>query len=118
MIEGYLASEKQYNRIKKLLENALSNPEVQSWFSGEYKLYNESTILINGDEKKTRRPDRVMIKDNKAIVVDYKFARENDEHDKQVKRYMQLLQQMGYTDVTGYLWYIKNDENYTKEISI
>ena len=113
-----MASIEQYNRIKNLLENALSNAEVQSWFSGEYKLYNESTILINSNDKKTRRPDRVMIKEDKAIVVDYKFARENEEYDKQVRRYMQLLQQMGYTDVKGYLWYIKNDKNYTKEITI
>ena len=116
--EGLLASIEQYNRIKNLLENALSNAEVQSWFCGEYKLYNESTILINSNDKKTRRPDRVMIKEDKAIVVDYKFARENEEYDKQVRRYMQLLQQMGYTDVKGYLWYIKNDKNYTKEITI
>lgn len=110
MIEGYLATEKQYNNIKKLVETALSNPKAQRWFSGEYKLYNECTILVSNNEEKSRRPDRVMIKDNEAIVVDYKFAREDTEHDAQVKRYMELLSQMGYTDVKGYLWYIYKNE--------
>ena len=109
-IDGYLSGEKQYNRIKKLIEAALANPKAERWFSGKYKLYNECTILISGDDKKTRRPDRVMIKGNEAIVVDYKFAHEDKEHDKQVDRYMDLLRQMGYTNVKGYLWYVyKND---------
>ena len=109
-MEGFLTGEKQYNRIQKLIETALANPKAEKWFSGEYRLYNECTILISGNDEKARRPDRVMIKGDEAIVIDYKFAHEDEEHDKQVKRYMELLRQMGYTDVKGYLWYVyKND---------
>ena len=46
-----------------------------------------------------------MIKDDEAIVVDYKFGRRNDEYKKQVAHYMELLVQMGYKKVKGYLWY-------------
>ena len=110
MIEGLIASEKQYNRIKKLIETAIANPQATDWFTGKYKLYNESSILINNGEEFTRRPDRVMIKGNEAIVVDYKFAKESNEYKKQVKRYMELLEQMGYENIKGYLWYVYSNK--------
>lgn len=110
LTEGYLGSGERYDSIKKLVEEALENPKVQKWFCGEYKLYNECTILIGNDKEKARRPDRVMIKDNEAIVVDYKFGRKDKKYDKQVTRYMELLRQMGYANVKGYLWYVNNNE--------
>ncbi len=113
MIEGLISTVEKYNRIKKLVERALAKPEVAEWFDGSYRLYNECTIL--GDsKKKSRRPDRVMVKGEKAVVVDYKFGREDEKYIEQVKEYMELLRSIGYTDVRGYLWYVY--KNYIKEI--
>ena len=51
-----------------------------------------------------------MVNGENAVVVDYKFGHEDSEHYKQVERYMKLLSDMGYKNVTGYLWYVyKND---------
>jgi CRISPR/Cas system-associated exonuclease Cas4 (RecB family) len=53
-----------------------------------------------------------MIKDRKAIVVDYKFG-ENilKSHYKQVANYMELLREMGnYDIIEGYVWYISLGE--------
>ena len=104
-IEGLIASEERFNRIKKLVERNIANPMAKDWFTGKYRLYNECSILVNNKKEITRRPDRVMIKDDEAIVVDYKFGRRNDEYKKQVAHYMELLVQMGYKKVKGYLWY-------------
>ena len=70
-------------------------------------MYNECAILYweNG-ELQTRRPDRVMMKDGEVIVVDFKFGKPYPEYDEQVREYMSLLQEMGYTQVSGYLWYV------------
>ena len=112
-IEGLIPTEEKYNRIKGLVERAVSKPDVADWFNGSYKLYNECTRL--GDkEKKSRRPDRVMIKGNKAVVVDYKFGRESDSYVSQVREYMELLRSIGYTEVKGYLWYVY--KNCIKEV--
>ena len=40
------------------------------------------------------------------IVVDFKFAAPKEEHKSQVKEYMQLLNDMGYSNIHGYLWYV------------
>ena len=78
---------------------------AKDWFNGTYRLYNECSIL-NKNGETTRRPDRVMVNGDEVIVVDYKFGKENEEYNKQVTRYMNLLSDMGYRNVKGYLWYV------------
>ena len=59
----------------------------------------------------TRRPDRVMIRGDKAVVVDYKFGEEKlSSHRKQIKNYIKLLHEMGYNSVEGYAWYLSLGE--------
>ena len=53
-----------------------------------------------------RRPDRVMMNGKETIVVDFKFAAPNVDHQRQVAQYMHLLSSMGYSNVKGYLWYV------------
>lgn len=50
-----------------------------------------------------------MMKDGQVVVVDFKFGKENSKYNKQVKSYMQLLAQMGYKNITGYLWYVDEE---------
>lgn len=106
-IEGVIGSEREKERIRKLIEKALENPYAKEWFTGKYRLFNEHTILcVEDGEMKNQRPDRVMVSDDEAIVVDFKFGTPYPEHQLQVKRYMKLMSQMGYGNVKGYLWYI------------
>lgn len=106
-MEGIIESEAHERQILKLVNWALNHPKVKEWFSGEWTLYNECAILYreNG-ELQTRRPDRVMMKDGEVIVVDFKFGKPYPEYNEQVREYMHLLQYMGYTQVSGYLWYV------------
>ena len=110
-MEGLIESHTHEEQIRKLTEWALGHPMVKEWFSGKWKLYNECAIIYkeNG-ELKTRRPDRVMMKDGNVIVVDFKFGNPKESHRKQVREYMNLLTEMGYTQVRGYLWYVFNNE--------
>lgn len=109
MLEGIIEDSKQHKRIKDLVERALSNPKVEEWFNGTYRLYNECTILSR-KKKEARRPDRVMIKGNEAVVIDYKFGRVIDKYEEQVKQYMELLAEMGYSNIKGYLWYVYQND--------
>ena len=110
-MEGIIGSKEQEVQIRKLTQWALNHPMVKEWFSGSWELYNECAILYreNGIQQ-TRRPDRVMMKDGKVVVVDFKFGKPRQEYTCQVKEYMDLLLQMGYFDVKGYLWYVFNNE--------
>lgn len=111
LFEGVIESHEAAEKIKKLAQWALGHPKVAEWYSGAYTLFNECAIIYkeNGTLQ-TRRPDRVMMKDNKVVVVDFKFGKKNKVYNEQVKGYMSLLSQMGYRNITGYLWYVFENE--------
>ena len=111
--EGVVYSgEISLQRIQTLLRKRLENPIVAEWFSDRWTLFNECTILSPSDDGTIveRRPDRVMTDGTRWIVVDFKFGRPRPEYRDQVLEYMQLIESMGHTDVTGYLWYVYSNK--------
>ena len=109
--EGIIESAAQERQIKKLTEWALNHPLVKEWYSGNWELYNECAIIYKEKgELQTRRPDRVMMKDGKVVVVDFKFGKKRTDYNKQVRDYMNLLSDMGYENIRGYLWYVFDNE--------
>ena len=80
------------------------------WFDGSYRVFNEASIVTG--EGDTYRPDRVLIApdSSRVIVIDYKFGQARPSHRRQVRNYMDLLRQMGYPSVEGWLWYVTDGE--------
>lgn len=110
VFEGVIREEEKEEIIHEVVEKAFSMPEVQTWYSGDWTLFNECAIIYKENGKlQTRRPDRVMMKNGEVVVVDFKFGKENRKYNKQVKEYMKLLSDMGYTSITGYLWYVDEE---------
>lgn len=112
--EGLLRHEK----IKELENEFLwrfQNPMIANWFNKNWEHRSEqSVILPNGQ---VYRPDRVLLRKEQCLVVDFKFTISHEQkHHSQVKNYMSLLQQMGYSDIHGYLWYVI--ENQIEECKI
>lgn len=106
--DGIIESAEQEKQIYRLAQWALNNPQVQQWYDGSWEIYNECNILYldTDGNMQSKRPDRVMIKKDKAIVVDFKFGMEKEEYVSQVQKYMKLLTEMGYKEVKGFLWYV------------
>ena len=103
--EGLFASAEDAERARKLVDKALARPEAEEWFGGTWELFNECSIIyMEHGELQTRRPDRVMIRDGEVVVVDFKFGKPGEAYNEQVRGYMDLLHDMGYTRVKGYLW--------------
>lgn len=106
VLDGDLTVEER-DEIETEISHFLNMEEVKKWYSGDYRVWNEVDILMpNGN---FIRPDRVMTKDKTAIVVDYKFGdHEDKKYEKQVLNYLFQIQKIGYTDVSGYVCYIKS----------
>ena len=104
-------SEPEAENVRKKLEAALDDPTVASWFDPRWTVVrNENDIIVPG-QSGIRRPDRVLLKGTEAVVIDYKFGlRKTNRHVRQVGEYMDLLRQMGYRTVRGFLWYVERDE--------
>lgn len=104
-ISGDITSEQKIE-VANLLYAYLSDPIVAPWYSGEYRVLNEVSILQ--PKGLFSRPDRVMIKNGEVIVIDYKFGEKEDKrYVRQVKYYADQICKMGYADVKGYICYMK-----------
>jgi hypothetical protein len=87
------------------IAHLMNDIQVLSWFTGGWHVLTEAEIIL--PEGISRRPDRVMIKKELAVVIDYKFGEKTDQsYNRQVRQYIGLLKQMGYTRVEGFLWYV------------
>lgn len=105
-------TESEYDPLERKLNTLISSSEVSEWFSPGLKVLKESEILTPSG--KTKRPDRVIIRDNKAVVIDFKFGEENNRYDLQAREYRNLLMEMGYDTSEAYIWYV--DKNKIVEV--
>jgi len=100
-------------RLEDMIRRRLNDPRVADWFSERWTLFNECSILtIDPDtgRAQSRRPDRVMTDGKETLVVDFKFGRQESDHQTQVRQYVELLRQMGYQHVQGFLWYVYSNK--------
>ncbi|MBN2762976.1 MAG: Dna2/Cas4 domain-containing protein, partial [Bacteroidales bacterium] len=103
-LEGKITASEAKN-ITSALKDCFKDPQVLSWFSGSWKIMTETEFIL--PDGTVKRPDRVLTKNDKAIVIDYKFGKIMDnEHQKQVRVYHKLLLDMGYKNVKAWLWYV------------
>ena len=104
-LAGVINREEAAELISRL-EELLQAEEVKAWYDGSARVLNEVDILFG--KGLSKRPDRVIIKGGKVIVVDYKFGERQDKrHPNQVRNYLQLIRKMGFERVDGYLWYVE-----------
>lgn len=90
------------------LQQLIAQEQHSDWFTHQYRVLREQDIISPiGD---TQRPDRVMLRNQHAIVIDYKFGQQQTRtHYQQVRDYMHLIQQMGYS-TEGYIIYVAHNE--------
>lgn len=110
VFEGIIESKEQEEEIRALTRKAFSLPMVKDWYSGQWQLFNECAIIYKEkDALQMRIPDRVMMKDNRVVVVDFKFGKPQKKYQRQVQQYINLLKQMRYMNIEGYLWYVDEE---------
>ncbi len=104
-----LISLSESSAVEVMLGEMIDSVADRHWFDGTYRLINETPIIT--PEGENYIPDRLMFSGDEAIVVDYKFGhRHTSTYTAQVRGYMSLLSQMGYTHIRGYLWYQESIE--------
>lgn len=106
ILQGQVTQQQALELQKQLqqLQTLIQRENHSDWFSNQYTILSEQDIItLSGN---IQRPDRVMISGNHAIVIDYKFGYEQPlSHLEQVRDYMLLLNQMGYT-AEGHIIYV------------
>lgn len=104
--EGVHSGEVSIANSKQLIERLTTLyglVEYQNLIVDNIQILNEQAILV--DENTMARPDKIVIKVNKTIIIDFKTGIPNTKDEKQIKSYKNTLNTMGYPSVSCYLYY-------------
>jgi ATP-dependent exoDNAse (exonuclease V) beta subunit len=99
-------TESQKEHIKHSIIKIVNHPELKSFYSNDYIIYNERDIITNTG--RIVRPDRLVVnnKDKTAVIIDYKTGEAQQNHVSQLKDYDFILTEMGYSIRKKILIYI------------
>lgn len=105
--EGLITAENEEEFISELLE-ILKDSRIKSWFSDDFEIKTEAELIL--PDGKVYKPDRVLLKEKKAVVIDFKTGKQRKEHRTQITQYAEVLGKMGYSDIEKYLLYVPERE--------
>jgi ATP-dependent exoDNAse (exonuclease V) beta subunit len=100
--EGLL-NEEQVNELKLKLKEVIYNAELNKFFKKNFKVITERPLLKQNE--KTRIPDRVILKNGQAFILDYKTGKRKPEHQQQLKDYAKWLEEAGVNVQQKILFY-------------
>ncbi len=100
-----LFDEDEKSMLEERILHLWKNPLIESWFQPTWQVKTEVPILPKTGEM--NRLDRVLFDKKNVVIIDYKTGDMRQKDHWQVKEYIELLRQMGYERVQGYLLYIK-----------
>jgi ATP-dependent exoDNAse (exonuclease V) beta subunit len=90
--------------IRQLVDQIMHDIELSQWFVDEELIFAERDILTPAGD--IYRPDRVISRAGKCVIIDFKTGKRHDKHLDQIKLYKQLLGQLGQEVGSGVLLYL------------
>ncbi len=107
-LNGGILSQDEADSVKTEIQQLINLEQTKDWFSGNWEVKTESDILM--PDGKSIRPDRVMLKNSKAIIVDYKTGKKSKDYEAQLESYARALKEAGYTETEKYILYLDDME--------
>lgn len=103
VFDGLIGSEEKI-QLKKEITEVLAVPEIKIYFDKHLSVKAERELIL--PDGNVLRPDRVIVKDNIAMVIDFKTGRREKIHEEQVSQYVDILRKMNYKKVEGKIVYL------------
>lgn len=107
-ITSDVINEDQASKIRSILINVITHPEIEQYYNDNYKVYNERPILSQSGA--IHIPDRVVLnKKNEAIIIDYKTGVKKSKHKQQLEDYQKIIESIGFQVSQKIVVYINNE---------
>ncbi|MFK7812386.1 MAG: UvrD-helicase domain-containing protein [Maribacter sp.] len=90
-----------------MVSQIINHPELQSYYKEGNTIKNERDIITKNGS--ILRPDRVVIKENKASIIDYKTGKRDIKYKDQIDSYANALEEMGYIIENKIIIYINEE---------
>ena len=107
VLEGKIPEAEEKGLAEKI-NGLVERPLIRSWFDKGNEVLNEASILM--PDSLVKRPDRIILKEGHATIIDFKFGVENQSYLNQISQYKRIITEMGYSVSTAYLWYVDADK--------
>lgn len=108
LVDEGLISVEEKPRVFELVEELLANHLIASWFSEPWRVRTEVPLILPGGGD--NRIDRLLTYGQKAVIIDFKTGEPAKADQYQVLEYINILHQMQFTEVEGYLLYTKTGD--------
>lgn len=108
MMQEGLINPEERTELESQLSNMFNDAVIGSWFTDQWVVRTEVPVLLPGGAEK--RIDRLLTNGHAAVIIDYKTGKPLRKDHDQVLAYMEVLQQMNFHKVEGYLLYLPSLE--------
>lgn len=108
MLAEGLVNNEEYRHLEITLNKIIALPQLAVHFKSGLNVKNECEIISVSGEM--FRPDRVILDNKNAVIIDYKTGEEKAVHKKQIIQYADLLGQMGITVTEKLLVYVEQEK--------
>ncbi len=85
------------------LKSLFTREEMIKWFSGDWISYPEMELLSPSGS--LLRADRILLRDEEAIILDFKTGEEAEEHSSQILQYESVFEQASGRKASSWLVY-------------
>ncbi|HRO76871.1 MAG TPA: 3'-5' exonuclease, partial [Crocinitomicaceae bacterium] len=105
-IKKGLVEQEFYARLLSDLQKITQNETYIELHQNKRQTINEQSIILS--ESEVKRPDKIILKANETIVLDFKTGLKTPKNIKQVKSYCEILTQMDFPNVKGVILYTQD----------
>lgn len=103
----YKITPEQLSETEDIIRQVTEHELLSKYFNdSSWKVLSEIEIIEPSG--KLHRPDKIFVKNNNAVLLEFKTGKELPEHKQQILRYKTLLNQMNYQIGNCYLIYLHN----------
>ena len=105
-----LISVEMKSKLRNRIEELLNDEQLMPFFLEDWEVKTEQIILQESGESYV--PDRLLIKNNKVKIIDYKTGSTSqmEKHKKQVDGYYKALKKMGFKEISKYIIYTEEND--------
>ncbi|WKX77856.1 UvrD-helicase domain-containing protein [Zobellia laminariae] len=96
----------EVDEVRSNLQRVVEHPELNTYYKKGSIIKNEKDIITAAGQM--LRPDRIVIKEKRATLIDYKTGKSNPKYKEQLYSYADALADMGYVVENKIIVYIND----------
>ena len=111
--EGILGARERPALVESL-EQLVSDPRLAPYFAPHLSVETEREILVGGVKLRDYKPDRIVLEPSlethhrlggRVTLLDFRLPPPQDKHQRLLRNYATLFEQLGYAEVRGIIYY-------------